>query len=574
MEELPKIPNLHLRKGKYYFRTRVPKDIVDVLGKKEIKIALGTDSYSEAKSALPNKQIKVNEIFAVARKKLQKNSVAPVFAAISHIDIERRIILWHQNEITKHTDEYESIDLNSSEEEAIQIIDNLQGDLSIFYGGDESQYASGIQKTVKYLIPELDTKKQQSEYNFAQSLVRKSIIEQTYKQLEILGDTYSRVPFQLATTNIEQASFFHNNLPQHTWGELITKFKTAKKSDGVTEAALKKYKIPFDFSLELFGKSKLLSSITTEDCREFRDKLLKLPSNARKRFPKLSLLDCINANSAHGKSTLSITSINDNLGYLTAVLNFAVREGYLEKNPSQYIPNLKQKKNKEDSRRPFSESSLQRLFQAPIFTGCIDDEWNYKSIGINKPRRHKFWIPLIALHTGMRLNEICQLFASDITCIDGINVIRSIINDESEKTLKTDSSERDVPIHNQLIQIGFLDYVKQIKSQGHKRLFPDMTPDSKGKYSSNFSKWFARFLKSNNIKSEGICFHSFRHNFRDAIRESYMNKDLGAALGGWKASKETMDQYGAGYQLKSLNNAMQQMEFNVELKHLITSKKA
>ncbi|MDX2370705.1 MAG: site-specific integrase [Colwellia sp.] len=566
---MSKQSNLLLRNGRFYFRTRVPKDLVTIIGKKEIKKALGTSNRSEAKRRLPIEQLEAEETFEKARNTKLTHQPAPI--SLDRTSIERRIILWHQNEIVKHATEDDAIRINSSAEERIQIVDTLREELSVFDGGDESQYASGIQKITKALIPELDCNKQINEYHFAQSLVQQSLIEHTYRRLERFGDSYNRTPFHLFSAQNLQVMLLQ---PQEshpsiiTFGALITKFKAAKKSDGITDAALKKYKIPFDFSLELFGDDKPLSSISTEDCREFRDELLKLPSNARKRYPKLSLLDCIKANSKHGKSTLSITSINDNLGYLTAVFNFAVREGYLKRNPSQHIPNLKQKKNKEDGRQPFSESYLQKLFQAPIFTGCIDDEWNYKSIGTNKPSRHKFWIPLIALHTGMRLNEICQLFASDIICIDGIHIIRSIINDENEKTLKTDSSERDVPIHNQLIQIGFLGYVKRIKSQGHKRLFPDMTPDSKGKYSSNFSKWFARFLKSNNIKFEGICFHSFRHNFRDAIRESYMNKDLGAALGGWKASKDTMDQYGAGYQLKSLNKAMQQMEFNVELKHL------
>lgn len=30
------------------------------------------------------------------------------------------------------------------------------------------------------------------------------------------------------------------------------------------------------------------------------------------------------------------------------------------------------------------------------------------------PRRHRFWLPLIALWSGMRIEEICQLYVEDI----------------------------------------------------------------------------------------------------------------------------------------------------------------
>jgi integrase len=567
MEDLPKIPNLHLRKGKYYFRTRVPKDIVAVLGKKEIKITLETSDYREAKQALPNKQVKANEMFSIARRELNKAPPQQQLAIVGRADIERRIILWHQQEVDKHAKEDDTLRVDASQDDISITIDSLREDLSAFDGGNESQYASGIQGTVKSLFGELDT--QTPEFRLAQTLIHQSIIEQTYKRLERYGDIYKRVPFQLFLTR--KATFIETtNTPasRMTWLTLIAKFKKARKSDGLTDKTLAGYKLAFDFSTELFGKEKIIEAINAVDCRTFRDKLKELPSNAKKRYPNLSLINSIKAHSKNPTATLSITSINGNTNKLSAIFNFAVQEGLLDKNPCEHIPRLKQRKKKADSRQPFSEVALQKLFQAPIYTGCIDDEWKYKASGANKPKRHKFWIPLIALYTGMRLNEICQLFAYDVAIIEGINVIQVQIDDNQEKSLKNTTSERRIPIHNQLIKIGFIDYVDQMKSKGHKRLFPDLPQSSSGSYSDNFSKWFTRFLISINIKRDGACFHSFRHNFRDALREAGIPKEMGAALGGWKSSEDVMDEYGRGYRLPTLNKSVQQIYFDCDLKHL------
>ena len=73
-------------------------------------------------------------------------------------------------------------------------------------------------------------------------------------------------------------------------------------------------------------------------------------------------------------------------------------------------------------------------------------------------------MPLIGLHTGMRLNEICQLDVADIRRIDGIPCIvvseRSMIGG-TDKTLKTGASERVVPLHQNLLECGLLRFVDE-----------------------------------------------------------------------------------------------------------------
>lgn len=46
---MAKIPGLTTRDGVYYYRVRVPMDLISVVGKKEIKTSLGTKDFAEAK---------------------------------------------------------------------------------------------------------------------------------------------------------------------------------------------------------------------------------------------------------------------------------------------------------------------------------------------------------------------------------------------------------------------------------------------------------------------------------------------------------------------------------------------
>ena len=58
----------------------------------------------------------------------------------------------------------------------------------------------------------------------------------------------------------------------------------------------------------------------------------------------------------------------------------------------------------------------------------------------------------------MRLKEITQLTKNDIVKINDIYCID--INTNNEKTTKTKKSVRIIPMHNKLIEIGFLDFVQ------------------------------------------------------------------------------------------------------------------
>jgi hypothetical protein len=73
----------------------------------------------------------------------------------------------------------------------------------------------------------------------------------------------------------------------------------------------------------------------------------------------------------------------------------------------------------------------------------------------------------------MRLNEICQLNNEDICIIDNISCFTITIDASGkgdDKRLKTKNSERLVPVHPMLIEIGFLDFVRKRQNASQPKL--------------------------------------------------------------------------------------------------------
>src|SRR5262249_36292602 len=139
----------------------------------------------------------------------------------------------------------------------------------------------------------------------------------------------------------------------------------------------------------------------------------------------------------------------------------------------------------------FTIEELNQLFHATLYAGCKDDESGYSIPGPNKPRRGRFWVLLLSLFQGLRLNEAAQLYVEDVKQRGGIDYLamREERDDGSkcDKRLKTKQSRRDVPIHPELVRIGFLDFVAaRRKDRNSPRLFPELSPGSTGYFSNAF----------------------------------------------------------------------------------------
>jgi integrase len=153
------------------------------------------------------------------------------------------------------------------------------------------------------------------------------------------------------------------------------------------------------------------------------------------------------------------------------------------------------REDNEEQQRNFKPPELVRLFGSAA----------YAELAQAPDMAHRYWLPLLALYTGARPRELCQINPQvDYGMADDIPFFR--ISEETAadegvvKTVKT-GEERHVPIHPELIRLGFLAYVDGVKDQGARRLFPGF-PVHKGNPYARAGDWFSGFLDELGLRDE------------------------------------------------------------------------
>jgi len=296
-----------------------------------------------------------------------------------------------------------------------------------------------------------------------------------------------------------------------------------------------------DLFISLAG-DRPIDSYTKTDARAFKDALTALPPNwsKTKSLRALSIEAAAQKAKADGMTPMSVTNVNKHLNCLYSLMAWAAKQyDEVERNPFEGM-RVDKKTSARDERDPFTLDDLKRMFAAPIFRGC-KSEWYWSTPGAVVLRDSpKFWVPLIALFSGARLTEILQLYRDDIVTIDGALCFR-ICAEKEDQRLKTASSRRLIPVHAELLRIGFAEYVASKSG----RLFETVEKAPDGYYSSTFSKHFVRFLESVGMKRPKVVFHSFRHTFEDACRASGVPHDIMNALQGHSQGGMS-DRYGGG----------------------------
>ncbi len=244
---------------------------------------------------------------------------------------------------------------------------------------------------------------------------------------------------------------------------------------------------------------------------QIKDTLAKLPSNRTKgRFAGKSIADLL-VMEIPKEDRLSGTTLKNYTNKISSFLKWLARNSYCAPNLEQPLAGMRLPTKADHEQRPiFTPEQLHSLFQSEQYTR----KWH------NKPSH--YWVPLLALFTGARQNEICQLYKEDIYSFEDTKTWVIDINEKDDKKLKNAHSARIIPIHKQLLDMGFLDYVASVN---HDRVFPDLENKKDG-YGQKLSRWFCDTYmnaKNCNIKnangSTNPVFHSFRHTVATKLDE-------------------------------------------------------
>jgi integrase len=320
-------------------------------------------------------------------------------------------------------------------------------------------------------------------------------------------------------------------------------------SDGLWKAStLKEYKNHLAMFLEILGDMPL-DAIDYEKTRQFFDNIKQLPANRKKvkRYRTKSTAQLLDMKIPE-KDRITIKTVNNIMTSVSAFFAWAVTRGYMQLNHAKSM-RVKQTKQASKLKDAFTDDEINQI----ILT--ISE---YKNVPESS---HRYWIPMIALYTGARLEEIAQLHTGDIEQVDGIWCID--INDDGPKKLKNINSRRVVPVHQALIDAGFLDFHANARKSKSSQLFAHLKP-MKGKYGHYISRWFGPMLKPLGIKTadHNVSFHSFRHTFITRAKHLDLPEGYVKQIVGHSAGSITFGVYGKGYEIPKLKEIIDQVTFS------------
>lgn len=249
------------------------------------------------------------------------------------------------------------------------------------------------------------------------------------------------------------------------------------------------------------------------------------------------------------KQDIKATTINSKIGELNGLFEYALNNGFYtvsEKNPCEGLKIGKSSKLKasHESYEPFTNDELKAIFNHQTYS---------KRLG--KP--DQYIIPLMALLTGARREELASLKANNIKEIDGVWSI------EIEEG-KNSNARRIVPIHSKLIELGLLDYAKIIKDKEQLYLFPYLVDGANGR-GKNVGRQFSILLRDDlKITSNRKVFHSFRHSFITRLHAINSNKAHVIQLVGHEDDSVHFGTYTHDVGLKALQATINRLNFDLD----------
>lgn len=256
--------------------------------------------------------------------------------------------------------------------------------------------------------------------------------------------------------------------------------------------------------------------VTVEDVRHFKDYRLAT------RKPNGQLLS-------------PTTVKNNDLAALKSVFGWGVANGRLTHNPAADVTVARVSKVRLREREFTAEEARQLLRAASALE---------RGKKLAQTHAAKRWVPWVLAFTGARVGEIAQLRRQDLRLEavegypQGVWVLR--ITPEAGR-VKTKQA-REVPLHPQLVEIGFTVFVSEASGE---RLF--LVPDDAGNIAGPLRGLKNRLSEAARelVDDPGVSpNHSWRHRFRTVATDAGVSGNVIDAICGW-SSKSVGERYGS-----------------------------
>ena len=561
MNKVPGQDFLYRRGGAYYYRRRVPLDLVSAIGISHIQFSLNTPALRIAKEQRNIQNLEWDAKFAKERAKLKHPdpSSGQTSAAQKKLLTEPlaiQLVQKYVEETDKRRCERALADPPQNSEERREAEQNIEEDLAIardrapMYNHD-AFISHAYEEIFASVDADLDEQTYSSDALYA--LVKRACIEVERRALARVRDDHRH-------------RFFDNlfdpaSPPPVTVGELSNQFLALKREEAAAHKlapkSIDKHRDNLALVREILGDEALVRDINWEACRRFCSVLAQVPPNRTKIYKGVTLDVAIARAKEEERGGLAAITQQQYLATLRELLDLAVNKDLIRTNYAKNLCPLKvDELAPDEKRKSFEIEQLKTFFSSAYYRACAEAG--------AAPYRHadkswRYWFPLLALFGGMRPKEIFQMHVEDVRPTEAGTWFFSIAETTDEgderapelkKTTKTLTSRRQVPVHPELAKLGFLEFVKdQKKSSSDPLLFRGIR---RNKYEDPahypLRRFREKYLKEAIDLKPRQSPYSFRHTWRDAARLIGASPDFLKAVGGWTGGTTTSDNYGSKHQ--------------------------
>ena len=546
----------------------IPKDLRSHFKRKQFKISLKSGNYKECKRLSLYLNDFIKEIYQDIRMSKKKLTFEEV-KSILKIEVDKSVL--HIQHIETGTGTTESQVLQS-----LQHITKEETQFNRTLEDDRKKVENNVDREMSKILKSNGFEVDKNSLEF--KTLRKRVIELKLLRFSHKKDFVSGKQtdlnkfleecdskFRLGISNMDKKNAFARNThlqpvienyapePLQPYqvevnekvetiliSKLIDEYiEETERQKGLREKTIVEYKSVLLMMVEVIGDVPI-NELSQKHGRLFSSTLEKLPPRRKTdgRFKNKSIKEIVQMDV---QNTIDTRTINTLIQRCSSWFNWVIRKGYYEDRNIFHGKSIPSKKGKNDiTRQPYNEEQLKLIFSKNYLN---------KTLNSVSPCRYVFyWVGILGLFHGTRLQETTQLHINDIYPLNKIWVID--INDNTkDKKIKTTNSKRIIPLHQTLIDLGFLEYLKIIEQKGKERVFHELTLGRDG-YTKNPSKFFNDYLRELDIKSptKKYDFHSLRHTCNNALIQNDVIEEHRNDYLGWGQTGMSKKIYGKPFE--------------------------
>jgi integrase len=499
-----KIRHLKERNGRYSARLVVPKQLRQFVGKTELEIQLGPDRR-QALARLPSAVTALQHRIGLAERKALSLVGASSEDARYPLSAEQIAHRQYQSlvdfdlEIRQHDHRYAHLEVDA--DDARPYRDGYAGKLS-----DEELDALVGHRIERFRIRgNTAVAKGSPEWRALAISICAAVYEALARRQERNEGDFNGTPGHPLIANATATEESPEPVCLRT---LLDDYLKELERNGRGLGARKRWPLVFEDLAKFIGH-KDATRLTKQNLIEWRDAKLD------------------------GLSPKTVADVY--LASVRAVLRWAGENGRIPTDPSSgvKVKKVRRVQNREKGFR--DDEALAILKSSRAYVPVVPS--NPANREAPQTTAAKKWAPLLCAFSGARIVEITQLRKQDVRKERDIYVIRITPEAGSVKT----GQYRDVPLHRQLIDLGFLDFVRAapdgplFHSSGAERALQGARTTA-----GRLSQW----LQSCGVIPEGVSpNHGWRHRFKTIGQEVEISDRVLDAVQG-HAPRTAGDNYG------------------------------